>query len=245
MGIQLLISFIFVIAIAFGAMAFFLRKYLNKNLISATSHLEDLSSEYAKREEEISKQLAEAEYRSKAIQVDAQKDAQKHKEEVLAKAQEEKDKMLHEAHQKCDEMIKQADKARQALIAEIDKKRDERAAQRAIELIQAALPEAIRRDIHQRWVDELMASDLQQLERLRISTEISEAKITGAFKLTPEQHQALKEKIQKKLERSIELKEELDAGTIAGLVVSIGSLVLDGSLRFKILEATRRQEASG
>jgi F0F1-type ATP synthase delta subunit len=50
-------------------------------------------------------------------------------------------------------------------------------------------------------------------------------------------------KLQEKLGIQINLKEEADQGLIAGLVVSIGSLSLDGSLKFKIQEEARGRQS--
>jgi len=52
---MLIFSLIVLQIIIFTALVFFLRNTLNRNVISATSHLEQLSSEYAKKEEEVKK----------------------------------------------------------------------------------------------------------------------------------------------------------------------------------------------
>jgi F0F1-type ATP synthase membrane subunit b/b' len=242
---MLIVSFILLMVLLFAGLAFFFYKILNRNVISATGHLEQLAAEYAKKEEEIKKKLDDTQRQCREIIANAQKDAQKQREEILAKVQEEKERILSEAHQKGEDIVQQADRTRQALIAEIEEKIEEKALRRATELVQQALPEHIRAEIHQRWFDELISGSFEQLERLNIPEGETEAKVISAFELTSKQREALKAKIKEKLGREIKVKEEVDAGVIAGLVVSIGSLVLDGSLRFKIKEVASAQQTGG
>jgi len=240
---MLILSFILLIVIVFIVMVFVFRNILNRNVISATTHLEELSGEYAEREKKIKKQLEDTQRQCQELSVNAKKDAEKQREDILKQVAEEKKKILQEAQQKSDELIQQADRTRQSLIDEMDHKIEERAIKRAVELVQQALPEAMRRQIHIGWVQELISGSSEQLERLQVPDEVSEARIVTAFSLTGPQQKALGQRIKEKLGRAIQLKEEVDPAVLAGLVVNIGSLVLDGSLRFMIQEVAREQES--
>ncbi len=239
---MLIFSFILLMIFLFVGMILSFRKILNRNLNSATAHLENLAAEYTKKEEEIKKQLEETKRQSLEIIASAQRDAQQQREGILAQTQTEKDRVLNAASQKGEEIMQQAERTRQALIAEINQKIDERALHRASELIQQVLPGHIREDIHHRWLEELISSSFEQLDRLHIPEGVLEARVISAFALIPNQRKALKAKIQEKLGRQIELKEEIESNIIAGLIVNIGSLVLDGSLRSKIKEAAITQK---
>jgi len=234
---MLIVPLILLQIIIFAGLVFFLRKILNRNVISATSHLEEISAEYAKKEEQIRKQLEDAQRQSKEIVADAQRDAKAHQESMITQIEEEKKNILNEANQKAEEIVQQAERTRQALIAEINQRIEESAIQQAAGLLGQALPEHIRKEVHHYWLEELISGTFQQLDRLQIPKDISQARVVSAFSLTPKQRDTLKEQIKQSLGRSIELKEEVDSNIIAGLIVNIGSLVLDGSLRLKIKEA--------
>jgi F0F1-type ATP synthase membrane subunit b/b' len=242
---MLIVSFILLMALLFIGLVFFFRKILNRNVISATTHLEQLSAEYAKKEEQIKKQLEETQRQCQEITANAQKDAQQKREDIIKQSHEERERILNEAQQKGEELVEQADKTRQALMGEINHKIEEKALSQAAELLQKALPEHIREEIHHRWLKDLISSSFEQLDRLHIPEGALEAKVISAFALTPEQRAALKAKIKERLGREIGLTEEIDSRVIAGLIVSIGTLVLDGSLRFKIQEVSRVRETSG
>ena len=239
---MLIVSLILLQVLIFTGLVFFLRNILNRNVTSATTHLNQLATEYAKREEEIKRQLQDTDRQCKETILNARRDAQQQSKSILTQTQEERDRILNEAQHKGEEMVKQADRTRQALLAEVNQKIEEEALKRAADLIQQVLPEQIRQEIHHRWLEELITSSIEQLDRLHVPEGILETKVVSAFALTPKQREDLKTKIKKKLGRSINLKEEIDSGVIAGLIVNVGSLVLDGSLRFKIKEATSARQ---
>ncbi len=152
---------------------------------------------------------------------------------------EEKAKIIDEAHAKADEVIKQAANARLALLDELEQKISERAIVKAQELLQEVLPEDFRKEVHARWVSDIIANSFQELDRLRVPQGLSEVKVVCAFSLNDEEKSSLKLKLKEKLGFEVKLQEETDPSLICGLVVNIGSLILDGSLKFKIQGAAR------
>ena len=239
---MLIVSLILLQVFIFTGLVFFLRRILNRNVTSATTHLNQLATEYTKKEDQIKEQLEETDRQCKESILSARRDAQQQRKGILAQTQEERDKILNDAQQKGEEIVKQADRTRQALMAEINQKIEEEGLRRAAELVQQALPEHIREEIHHRWLEELTSSSFEQLDRLHVPEGVLETKVVSAFALTSKQREDLKARIKKKLGRQIDLKEEVDASVIAGLIVNIGSLVLDGSLRFKIKQVASAQQ---
>ena len=154
---MLIFSLILLQVLIFTGLVFSLRKILNRNVISATSHLEEMSAEYAKKEDQIRKQLDDAQRQSKEIIANAQRDAKQQRESIIAQAQVEKQKVLEEVNQKAEEIIQQADRTRQALIAEINQKIEEKAIQQATQLVGQALPEHVREEVHHHWLEELIS----------------------------------------------------------------------------------------
>lgn len=240
--VMLVVSMIAVLVVMFIVMIWFMSKAMKSQVTSATSHLDELAGEYAKKEADVRKQLDDVKRQSQEIVANAQKEAAALKETLEKNIQEEKAKILAEAHQHADEVIKQADNARLALLADMNNRIDEKAVGRAVELLSESLPEDIRRDMHHAWFERLVDSSYENLDRLKIPDGTNEVKVISAFALDDGQRQRLKDKIQEKLGFDIALSEEVDQGIIAGLVVSIGSLFLDGSLKFKIEEVARGKQ---
>lgn len=233
---MLIVSLIFIQVIIFTGMIFLLKNIMSKNVGTATKHLEEMGQEYGKKEKDIEKQLEEIKQKSQEILNKAEADGLKQKEQIVKSAQEEKDKAISAAQAKADEIMRQADRAYKALLDQMHKKIEEGARDEALRLLGAALPEELRRDIHNRWVNDLIAGNLQQLDRLRVDGTVGQAGVVSAFSLSPEQRLGLSEKIKEKLGRDLEIKEEVNPQMISGLVINIGSIVFDGSLKSKIHE---------
>ncbi|MBU0504244.1 MAG: F0F1 ATP synthase subunit delta [Candidatus Omnitrophota bacterium] len=241
---MLIVSLVIFQIIIFITLTVVLRKLLGRNVTSATAHLDYLSAEFARKEKEVKAQYDEAKRQSQEILANALKDADSQRENILKEVQKEKERIISESQNKADEIVKQADKARENLLADINHQIQSKSLQQAVNLLQLSLPENIRVEIHRHWVDDLINNTFEQLSNIHIPEGTTEAKIVTPFALTPKQREALNSKIKEKLGFNLDLKEEIEMGVIAGLVVHIGSLELDGSLRSKILEAGHAQQAN-
>jgi F-type H+-transporting ATPase subunit delta len=81
-------------------------------------------------------------------------------------------------------------------------------------------------------LDELWAKEKGQLE----------VRLTSAVELDPEIVKRVRSEIERQTGQTIELSSEVDEGIIGGLVLKVGNMVLDASLRSK-LERLRREVA--
>jgi hypothetical protein len=238
MIILIITAFVIIVALFVG-MVIFLKKFFDREATMHTAHLDTLISETTAKEEQVKKQYEDAKRQSQEIIVNAQKDAAQQKEAVLKAAAEEKDKVLAEAQAKADEVIKQADNARLALLKELEQKINESATLKAQELLQSVLPEDFRKEVHVRWVNDVIANGFAELDRLRVPEGLSEVKVVSAFGLSEKETGQLKAKLKEKLGFDVKLEQGVDPSLICGLVVNVGSLILDGSLKFKIQGVAR------
>lgn len=233
---MLLFSLILIQLIIFIGLILVFRRVLSSNVNSATQHLAELNEDYDKKEREVNTRLEEARRRSGEIVAKAREEAEKEREKVAKEAETERDKILREARTSSEEIMQQADKSRRLLLSELDERISKEAAKKAAGLIQRALPEEFKRDIHHRWMKELAEDSLKEIERLRIPEEVKDVKITSAFSLRDDERKNLSKRLKELLGREVALKEEVNTEIVAGLVVTIGSLILDGSLKNKIRE---------
>ncbi|HOW42497.1 MAG TPA: F0F1 ATP synthase subunit delta [Candidatus Omnitrophota bacterium] len=238
---NILIPMLVVLVVLFFIMMHFMSKMIKGDVVSATAHLDQQAQEYAKKDADLAKKFEELKRQGQEIVANAQKEAQQKSEELLKEAAQEKEKVIAAAHLQADEVIKQADAARLALLADMDKKVDERAVVKAVELLSQSLPESVRSHMHERWVADLIGTSFEQLDRLKIPGDVHIAEVVSAFALSPEQREMLAAKLSEKIGRQMEVQEKVDPAIIAGLIVTIGSLFFDGSVRFKIQEVARAE----
>lgn len=236
---MLIVSLILLQLLIFSGLIFMFRRIMTQNVVSATKHLEELDNDYTKKEKDITRQLEEVKQKSRELMLKSQEEAEGLKTQVIKETEEERNKILHEARTQGEEMMHQAEKSRQALISELEERINKEAVHKAIESIQNILPEQFKKEVHTHWVEEQIEKGFVHLERLRIPQDIQEIKINSAFGLTEEQRKILSKKLKDVLGREIRLKEEVEPKVIAGLIITIGSLVLDGSLKNRIQEQAK------
>lgn len=226
--------------VVFGIIIFVMfDKMVKTQLVGQTRHLDDQRATLDRKEAEINKQLEDLKRQSRELISNAQNEAQSLKEAAQKEAQEKSDKIVRDANANADEIMKQADNARLALMSDIENKIDDRAVVKAVELLSAALPEKTRRQVHESWFDDLTSGDMAQFDRLKIPEGATEVVLATAFALTDAQKQILISKFMEKLGMQVSIRETVDPGLIAGIVVSIGNLYFDGSLKFRVQEGAR------
>ena len=219
-----------------GGLIYFLRYVLIRNINKATGRLHELSKDYAAKEEEANQLLQNAQREVKSLLAKETQEAQEVKSKILQEANDQKEQILKEANNKGNDIAEKAQRNADFLNDEIENKINERAKEQVNELIQSSIPRDFLEDIHQKWVTEADKGAFN-LKHLKLAEEIKEAKITSAFPFTDDQQSELKKKLKKKIGTDISLKVETDASLIAGFVISIGSVIIDASLKYKIQKA--------
>lgn len=237
----LLILLIALQVIIFGGLIYAFRRIFSYNVLSATKHLEVLSQDFNQKQEILKKKLEEAEriYQEKLI--DAQDVANQVKAKAVTEAQQEKDKIIQQARKQGEDIVQQADKTSQLLAAELDERVKRESIVYAVELIQHVIPARLREETHSREVADLIEIGLRQLDNLQVSGDVTEIRITSAFALTDKERSAIQNKLRERIKREINFKEEVNPQLVAGVVVNIGSLVIDGSLKYKVQEAAKKE----
>jgi len=236
---MMLWPFIVLQVVIFAGLVILLRRILSRNLLSAASHLQGLSAEYTRRHEELKRQMKEAERQYREQLEKAQAESEQLMLQARQDAESAKARTLAEARSESEQIIKQAMESSNGLKSEYEERVNRGAIRRAAELVQQVLPGAIRKEMQAQWLDDLLKDGLSQLKQLTTHEDIHQVRVTSAFKLSDSQNKTLRSHLEKQLGREISIQEKVDERLVAGLVISVGNLVLDGSLQSKIREAVR------
>ena len=236
------ILFLVLQVLVFFALMFLLRRMLSHNLTDAAAHLQALSAEYTRRQEELKKRVEQAEQQYGEQMTQAKTAANQLVTKAKQDAESSRLQMLEEARLESERIIQQGLGSRDALRKELEQAMELRAIERACELLQEALPEAIREAIQSRWIDELFRNGFAHLEHLRDTEQAGEVKVVAAFSLSPEQQQRLQQRLQEALGRPVVMTAAVDPTLVSGLMITLGSVVLDGSLASKVKQAARHAQ---
>lgn len=241
---MLIISLIILQIIIFVVLIMVFRTIMTQNVSKATSHLEALNQEYVRKEEQAHEHVSQAQQQADVLLQKAQEEAQTLKIDAAKRAEEEGQVALNQARTQAQDIMQQAQRAKEQLLAEINERIERRASIKAGELLTQCLPEDFMKELHIRWVKDLLDQGLGAVQRLHIPADINDIKIVSAFSLTQEQKHLLSQKLEQSLGRRLELHHEEDSALVAGLVIHAGSIVLDGTLVNKVKEKMHNASSS-
>ena len=231
-------------AMIFVALVAVLKGLMGRHATTATAHLQGLTQEYLRKHEELKKRLEENEKHHQELLAKAQEEAHQLKDQALKEAEIRRQELVEEAHREAERIMQQAAQSRQALQDELKGSMEIRTLNQACELIQKILPQELRQVTHAQWVDELIRNGKINEACGSIHEKVQQAGVISAIPLTSAQRERLLQKLQTALGYSVTLQENVDPNIIAGLTITLGHWVLDGSLASKLREGARHAEDS-
>lgn len=238
---MLLLQIIILMVIIFAGVLFLMRYVLTKNISSATSHLDQLNAEFTRREEEAKRRQAEADRYYEEMVNKAKTESEKLRLDTDRELQESRVKILGDARNQSEQIILKAEKTKEMMAQEIRREIEARLLERLREVIREIFPRHVQEEIHKRWVSDLLGGDLSHLASMRIPSDIKDVKIVSAFPLDASQRKEIERKFKEQLRCDLVFSEDADPALVGGVVVTFGSLVLDGSIANKIEQVIRER----
>ena len=223
----------------FTILVLFLKMIWTRNVTSATAHLHELNQDYNLKVEDANKRKLEVDRYYDEMLLKSKADAEKTKVQILREAQATQDMIITQARQQSEDIIGQANKAHEMMVNEMESRVEDRAMDRACEIVGVVLSNEMSESFHKLWVKELLKTGLQDADRLHLPEDLKEVHVVSAFPLSEEDRRLIEKKLKDILRREFKLSEKVQPEMIAGLQIQLGNLVIDGSLRFKVKEASR------
>ena len=230
---MLLWQLIIIQVITFAILVFLLRQFLYKQNSQALARLQQLYQENLKREEDLknAQEAADKELKAKIAQHNeeirklkaaGEEDVQKMHEEVLANAKGEADKIVAEAEGK-------RERIKASLVSEME----EKALVLAFDIIGHIFTDQVAQGIHHQLTNEFI-EEIKNSDGERMQLNVETAEIAAPYPLTQVQEENLKNILSAKVGRPVSIKGTIDQEIVAGMVVRLENLVLDGSLKNKL-----------
>ncbi|MCP4650260.1 MAG: hypothetical protein GY853_09315 [PVC group bacterium] len=229
-----IVSLILLLVITSGGLFFLLRHLLTRNVTDATSHMQRMIKGYSEKEEEVKKKLEEADQQYQDALKNAKNEIEELKDKFKKESDEEKELILSQAHRESEILLTKARNSCEAMKKEMEKTINNRAIEHSGELICKVMSGDVRKMLHDMWAEALLSSNFAELERMRIPEDVSKAEISSAIALTKTQKETIEKSLKKKLKREIEMSEKVNPDMVAGIIIKLGNLVLDGSFASKV-----------
>jgi len=209
-----------------------------------TAHLQALSQEYIKKQEELRQRIAEGDkhYREQLDVTKAELDRMK--TQAMAETEAMRQQILNQARQESEQLIAKSLESKEALKRELEQTMQKRVLESAQRLVEQSLTTEFQQIIQARWLDELINQGLSEVSMIASKESVSQARVVCAVALSDDQRKRLQQKLEKCAGRPITVEDSVDPQLLAGLMITLGHTVLDGTLRSR-LERAARESTNG
>lgn len=224
--------------ITFAVVIAVLHFLFGSQLKVALNRLQVLHQESLEKEEILNKELERAK-----VQVDAE--IARSKEEakrIIESAKQSAERVGREAAERAQaeakKMIDEAQERTKRLESEVLASVDEKAVGLSQELIRYTFSQEDQKVLQVHLIDELI-EELKKIDKARLAVQAEHAEVLASRPLTLKEKQDLREVLVAKLGREISVEEKSDPSLIFGIVIKLGGLVVDGSLKNKLARAVQ------
>jgi F0F1-type ATP synthase delta subunit len=212
----------------------------------AVERVRQVEAEVKKKEEAMRRQLAEHDREFEKRKAEAEEALERHKAENQKEAARVRDEMVAEAKRESEEIVERARQAEKRLKEQVVQEMEEKLVAYAGDMLKLIFSERIDAALNTHFVGELLDA-LEEIEPGTITVETDEAVVISSHPFVADDEKRLEALLREKLDRPITVSQQIDADLLAGIILKIGSLEIDGSLktRFEEAAAEMKKHVSG
>ncbi len=235
----MLIQLVVIQIITFAAIVFALRKLLYVETAKETERLKKLKQEAAARQKELTQKIEAAEnaYREKVAM------AEEHIRSFRLKAEEQAEEMkknvLDKAERESERILNAATNAREKMREEIALEMRKKAPEAASHIFTEVLSDKTKLIAHKELVKEV-ESVVKKIDDAKFNLKIEKGELDSAYPLDKNEKIRLSSLVIERLGHKITFEEKIDKNLVAGVVIRLGTLVIDGSLENRLKQIEER-----
>jgi len=215
---------------------FVIRRLLLGDTMSAVERIRQVEAEVRKKEEAIRREIEEHEKDFAKKKTEAEQELQKQREASEKEVGKLREQALTDAKKEGERIIDQARKNEEKIRQQIIQDMEEKAVNYGGEVFKLVFSEEIGEVIDRKFIDELLDA-LEQVDAASITVDASSAEFKTSRPFAADQKTRLEKLISEKFGASVKIQEKVDANLMAGLILKLGSLEIDGSLLNRFNEA--------
>jgi F-type H+-transporting ATPase subunit b len=241
MVVSLVLLQIITFAVIIGVLHFF----FGSQLKVALNRLQVLHQESLEKEEVLNKELERAKVQC-ASEINRSKEEAK---AILQKAKDDAEKLIRDsqerAHADGRKIIAEATEKSKYIEEEVRAGIDEKAIRLAQDLIRFTFAQEDLKMLHGQLIHELV-DELGRIDKNKLAAvKADRAQVITSWALSPQEESHLKEVLFSKLGYALPIEEKVDSDLILGLVIKLGGVVVDGSLKNRLGKAVHAMRTKG
>ena len=229
----MLIQLVIIQVITFVIIVVTLRKLLYSETAKESARLKLLRDEFSRKEKELQLKIEAAKKDAEEKIAKAEEEARRYRESKEREADDAKETIIAKARDRAEEMIKAAINSKEKIKEEIHLELKGKIPVAAVRIFKEALPEPAREIMHDELVEDVIAK-VKKLEKAMFKTKTEKGELLTPIPLKKQDKEKVLSAINEKTGHMVTLTEKEDASLIAGIIIKMGALVIDGSLENKL-----------
>jgi len=231
-AIPIIVIHMVVLAVLVG----FLRMIIVGHAKRATLRVKQVEEEVRKKEEDIKREIEDHEKDFGERKAEAERQLQAHSDEAKREAARLKEQSVAEAKKESTKIIEQAHKNEQKIRDQIARQMEEKTVEYGGRIFKLVFSDLMTADLNKLFINELIDA-LDEIEKGSIIVDVPDAEIITSHPLDLDQKTRLEEVLKNTFNEAATIRETVDESLLGGLVLKMGSLEIDGSLRNRYKEA--------
>ncbi len=215
-----------------------IRLVLRATASKAVARVRQVEEEVRKQEEELHREKDRLERELADRKAESERQIEALRDEAKREAVHAKEKALSEAKKDAQKIIDQAKANEKKLREQIEREMEDKAVDYGGQIFKLVFSDLVNAELNQIFTGELVDA-LNEIEPGSITVDTGEALISTSHTLSEETRSRLEKVLREKFHEKAEIRETIDEELMSGIVLKMGSLEIDGSLRNRYQEAVR------
>jgi F0F1-type ATP synthase delta subunit len=230
------VYFIVAQVVMFAVMVLVLKRILLSDTMNAVSRLREVESEVTKKEESVRRRIEEHEKEFQRKSAEAREALTRDRDTSERELAKIKDAMLGDAKRESDRIIGEAQINKDKLRREIFDEMMTTAIDFSAQVFDLVFSEKTGSALNRQFVDELIEA-MEGLDESTVTIEAGEGEVIASHPLETAQRKRMEDVLTRKFGRDFKIAEKVDPKLLAGLIIRLGGLEIDGSLLSRFHEA--------
>lgn len=234
--IRILVPIVVAHLVVLGVIVIVIRKLLVGDTVRAVNRIGQAEAEMRKKEESMRQEMDRHSQDLAARRKELEKELEARREETDRQAAQLKEQVVEDARREANELLDKARKNERRLREQVALEMEEKAVDFGGRVFKLVFSERMTAQMNRHFVDELIDA-LEQTDATGITVDAGSAEFVASHPLDAAQRQRLQELLARKFGLTMAIHEVVREELLAGLVMKLGSLEIDGSLLSRYQEA--------
>ncbi len=246
MNVMFLVQFLVLMFVVVVPLIFLMRKLFYKDIENAKSQLDEQAEAARQKQAELNRKLKEADDELARRRAESDALAKKMVSDAEEKVKEEREKIIQRARQEGEEIITKAQLTRDKIRKEIEVEMELKAINYSVSILNKICGDKAKGALNEQLVKEFLEG-LEKVDMSQLNVDVSSVDLISIAPVAQDVKDRIRQIVKTKVKRDILVNNKIDTEIMGGVVLKLGTLGLDGSLRYLIKEegAKYKQKVEG